>query len=134
MQQARARPFFTTKPAGQGAGLGLAMVYGLVKQLNGHISFQSRPQDGTRFDVYLPRAAQLVQPNAASSEPLLLPAVRLTVLLVDDNEPVRLVTERMLRQLGHHVVTAEYGAEALEKALAHRGVSTCWSPTSSCPG
>jgi signal transduction histidine kinase/CheY-like chemotaxis protein len=114
-------PFFTTKPIGQGTGLGLAMAYGLVKQLNGHISLRSRPQDGTRFDVYLPRSAQAVQPSAASSQQPVPSAAGLTVLLVDDNEQVRLVIGRMLRQLGHYVLSAENGADALAKALEHRG-------------
>jgi signal transduction histidine kinase/CheY-like chemotaxis protein len=114
-------PFFTTKPVGQGTGLGLAMAYGLVKQLNGHISLRSRPQRGSRFDIYLPRAVRVVQPTAATIEQSVPSMPRLTVLLVDDNEQVRVVTARMLSQLGHDVLSAENGAEALETARAHRG-------------
>jgi len=104
-------PFFTTKATG--TGLGLAMSYGIVKQLHGHISVRSQPLHGTTFDVYLPRARAAIV--AATSERLpARTARRLSILLVEDDKLVREVTSQMLQRLGHSVVSAENGAEALK--------------------
>jgi signal transduction histidine kinase/ActR/RegA family two-component response regulator len=109
-------PFFTTKGRA-GTGLGLAVSYGIVKQLNGHISVQSAPGRGTQFDVYWPRSSakllggpELLQP---SSDAL---SRALHVLLVEDDELVRTTALRMLEGLGHRVICAENGAEALRLA------------------
>jgi CheY-like chemotaxis protein len=113
-------PFFTTKGAGEGTGLGLAVTYGLVKQMQGHISLSSRKPGGTTFDVYWPRA----RPSAVRVEDRVaaLPDTRpLQVLLVDDDELVRSVTRQVLRSLGHTVLEAENGAAALEVAKRHPG-------------
>jgi signal transduction histidine kinase/CheY-like chemotaxis protein len=107
-------PFFTTKEAG--TGLGLAMSYGIVKQLQGHISVRSQPDHGTTFDVYLPRARAAIVESTSTGE-LPAPAARcLSILLVEDDKLVREVTEQMLRRLGHSVHSADNGAAALALA------------------
>jgi CheY-like chemotaxis protein len=105
-------PFFTTKEVGRGSGLGLATVHGVIEQSGGHISVESEPGAGTEFKVYLPRAFE--QPGDAELPPA--PPVehrRATILLVEDEPGVRLVLERMLRRMGHEVLTAAGADEAL---------------------
>ncbi|HKY80906.1 MAG TPA: ATP-binding protein [Sphingobium sp.] len=107
-------PFFSTKEVGRGTGLGLSMVHGLAAQLGGAFTLSSELGQGTRADLYLP-VAKGVQPLAiltASSHP---PAAgrKLSVLLVDDEELVRLGTAEMIRDFGHSVAEASGGAEAL---------------------
>ena len=107
-------PFFTTKEAGKGTGLGLSMVYGIVKQSQGHIWVYSEPGEGTTFKIYLPRydEAPLSLPSAAP-----LPEVAIggteTILLVEDEEDVREVVSRMLDQIGYRVLVAAGPAEAI---------------------
>ncbi|MCX6546176.1 MAG: ATP-binding protein [Acidobacteria bacterium] len=104
-------PFFTTKDRGQGAGLGLATVYGIVRQSGGHIWVYTQQGVGTTFKIFLPTAAspELPAPPAPvagaqdGSE---------TVLLVDDDEPVRELAGRVLRRYGYQVLTAGNAAEA----------------------
>ncbi len=105
-------PFFTTKAAG--TGLGLAVSYGIVKQLHGHISVRSETNRGTTFDVYWPRTQVTVaDPKPAQSQPL--PAApHLSILFVEDDTLVRKVTAKMLERLGHHVIIADSAAAALE--------------------
>jgi CheY-like chemotaxis protein len=107
-------PFFTTKETGKGTGLGLSMVFGFVKQSGGHINVYSEPGQGTTFRLYLPRdaAGATVAPAPAAA----LPAVggNETILLVDDNEPIRRAVRRQLSQLGYRVVEAGSAAAALE--------------------
>jgi signal transduction histidine kinase/CheY-like chemotaxis protein len=107
-------PFFTTKPAGSGTGLGLAMVYGIVTQAGGEVRVESEMGRGTRFELYLPRATsetQLprmtdpVQPARGGSE---------TLLLVEDDRNVRMLTASLLVEAGYHV----HEAESAEHALA----------------
>ena len=106
-------PFFTTKASGQGTGLGLATVYGIVKQSNGFVWVQSVPGEGTTISVYLPRAAGVAQ--AAEDE---APAVRHgdVVLLVEDEDGVRRVARRTLELHGYQVLEAVDGAQAVELA------------------
>jgi len=112
-------PFFTTKEQGKGTGLGLAMVFGIVKQHQGWIECRSEPDQGTTFDVYLPALP------AAALLPTALPAgdgVRgghETVLLVDDEEVVGRLGETILRRHGYQVLTAMDGLEALELYRRH---------------
>jgi two-component system, cell cycle sensor histidine kinase and response regulator CckA len=114
-EEARAHlfePFFTTKPRGQGTGLGLATVYGIVKQSGGHIRVESEPGRGTTFEMYFPQ----VEGRAVSVE---RPAVATTrgtetVLVVEDERPVREVTVRVLRSAGYRVLVAESGQAALD--------------------
>ncbi len=111
-------PFFTTKPVGQGTGLGLATVYGIVKQTGGFITVDSEVGRGTTFIIYLPRYR--ADPNAAVvSEPERLAAPRDvtgqdTILLVEDEEAVRSFAARALKLRGYNVLEAAGGEEALE--------------------
>lgn len=110
-------PFFTTKGVGQGTGLGLAMVYGLVHQNGGQIELTSTPGKGTTARVYLPIDPS-VQRSATgendSTAPLPLPAGGCeTILLVEDEEVVRLLTVELLQRLGYRVLVAARPSEAL---------------------
>jgi PAS domain S-box-containing protein len=105
-------PFFSTKPEGKGTGLGLSMVYGLVKQSGGHVKIYSEVGEGTTVKIYLPRslqaedhaAEQLAQPATGGHE---------TVLVVEDDEQVRLTVVDMLADLGYRVLRANDAASAL---------------------
>jgi len=120
--QARAfEPFFTTKEKGKGTGLGLATVYGIVKQSNGYITIDSEPGQGACIRIYLPRVEA---PTDATAEPHAAPAVhggRETVLVVEDQEDVRDLALEFLRSQGYAVLQASNGMEALEIAGRHRG-------------
>jgi two-component system cell cycle sensor histidine kinase/response regulator CckA len=107
-------PFFTTKPAGSGTGLGLATVYGIVKQSGGFVWAESRPGAGTTFTVSLPRLDRPIPPPATShpAERLPQPRVGGTVLVVEDEEGVRELTRRILEQEGCRVFDARSGDEA----------------------
>lgn len=113
-------PFFSTKETGRGTGLGLSMVHGLAGQLGGRFTITSAPGAGTRADLWLPVARGVTaqdKTDTGARRPAV--AVRpLAVLLVDDEELVRDGTAAMLRDLGHRVIEASGGAEALEKVQA----------------
>ena len=105
-------PFFTTKETGSGTGLGLATVYGIVKQIGGFIDVSSEPGHGTVFEIYFPAIeAGPVQAAAAHESPAA--KGQATILLVEDEDMVRHLTAGMLRKLGHTVVAAATPAEAL---------------------
>jgi two-component system cell cycle sensor histidine kinase/response regulator CckA len=107
-------PFFTTKDPGRGTGLGLSTVYGIVTQSGGRISVASSRGRGSTFTIDLPRVALATRADHAEPEPVVLSPVRaLTVLLVEDDPAVRGLTSRLLTGLGHSVVDASSGAEAL---------------------
>ncbi len=106
-------PFFTTKEMGKGTGLGLAMVYGIVKQHNGHITCYSEVGKGTTFRVYLPAIEGEVETDVEDSG--IMPAFGTeTVLLVDDEEFVRELGARILTKHGYTVLQAANGREALD--------------------
>ncbi|CAH2599046.1 Histidine kinase [Rhodovastum atsumiense] len=107
-------PFFTTKPVGKGTGLGLAMVFGFLKQSGGHAKIYSEPGEGTTIRLYLPRAIGAAPAGLARTEaPAELPRGSATVLLVEDEAPVREITAAMLRDLGYRVLEAADGEQAL---------------------
>jgi two-component system, cell cycle sensor histidine kinase and response regulator CckA len=115
VQQHLFEPFFTTKEAGKGTGLGLATVYGIVKQSGGDIVVFSEPGFGASFAIYLPRIP-LVAPGAGAAtnpDDEIVKAGGETVLLVEDEETVRRLTARMLRSLGYVVLEAADPVEAL---------------------
>ncbi len=107
-------PFFSTKPLGQGTGLGLSMVHGLVAQLGGAFALVSAPGEGTTASLYLP-VAESVAPltDADRADGATLADRPLSILLVDDEDLVRNGTADMLRDLGHTVTEASGGPEAL---------------------
>ena len=105
-------PFFTTKETGKGTGLGLATVYGIIKQHNGMINVYSEPDQGTVFKLYWPASQTNPEPTEAA------PSVPATggaemILLVEDEETVRFMTRTILERAGYTVLTAENGAEAV---------------------
>jgi PAS domain S-box-containing protein len=110
-------PFFTTKSAGQGTGLGLSMVYGIVKQSQGYVWAYSEPGQGSVFKIYLPSRSGTLLPAARNSSPGLA-AKGETILVVEDEAPVRYMMTRALREAGYRVLEAGNGAEAL--ALVER--------------
>jgi PAS domain S-box-containing protein len=108
-------PFFTTKPQGEGTGLGLAQVYGIVKQHDGYITMETELGQGTTFYVYLP-TCQVEQEEVSHGEAsAVVPEGRgETILLAEDNPGMRQVGQEILEGLGYHVLTAVNGREALE--------------------
>lgn len=105
-------PFFTTKEKGRGTGLGLATVYGVVRQCQGWIRVQSTPGTGSRFEVYLPRAEAMAVTEIALPAPAGGGAE--TVLVVEDEEAIRRLMRTCLEQRGYQVQVARDGAEALQ--------------------
>jgi PAS domain S-box-containing protein len=107
-------PFYTTKEPGKGTGLGLAMVYGIVKQHGGYITCYSEPEMGTTFKIYLP-VIEEVGPGSEQVSEQETPLVGTeTILLVDDEKPIRELGEKLLSRSGYQVLTAGSGNEALE--------------------
>ena len=108
-------PFYTTKPIGQGTGLGLSQVYGFVKQSGGHVKLYSEVGQGTTVKIYLPRIAR--QADEPEDEPITAPPTGSkdeVVLVVEDDDDVRLFTTESLRELGFTVVQAQDAPSALE--------------------
>ena len=114
-------PFFTTKGPRKGTGLGLAMVYGIVRQSGGNIWVYSEPGQGTTFKIYLPRIEEAIEPVHGGSP--LTPPVRgrETVLLVEDEDAVRDLARDILQPRGYTVLEARHGAEALRISEQHPG-------------
>jgi PAS domain S-box-containing protein len=114
-------PFFTTKPKGRGTGLGLATVYGIVKQSEGYILVESEPGSGTTFELYLPRVvAEVTEVEAAPPDREMRPRGSETVLVVEDDPLVREVTVRSLRTGGYRVLVAADGRDALDVAAGEQ--------------
>src|SRR5207248_5131016 len=114
-------PFFTTKEKGKGTGLGLATVYGVVKQSAGYIWVYSEPGQGTAFKIYLPRVREKADPAGRGPAPAAPLGGSETVLLVEDDEMVRNLTSRTLTNRGYSLLVASNGVEALRQAETHRG-------------
>jgi two-component system, cell cycle sensor histidine kinase and response regulator CckA len=115
-------PFFTTKGQGEGTGLGLAMVYGIIKQSRGHVWVASKQNQGTTFTIYLPQVV------AAAQAPTVQPTVALTtvgggetILLVDDEEALRSAARRALVRAGYRVIPAVDGPDALRVYMENTG-------------
>ena len=123
-------PFFTTKGIGKGTGLGLSTVYGIVEQNGGTISVASRPGAGSRFEIRLPT----VEPPAPGEDdrpPVESAATNpsATILVVEDEAPVRSLMEKILRRRGYHVLTADDAPQPSTCGMAWGSASTCCSPT-----
>lgn len=114
-------PFFTTKPIGQGTGLGLSTVYGIVKQSGGFVWVYSEPGEGSVFKVYLPEA-RTSRVAEAPPQPIMPPlGGSETILVIEDEDIVRNLASRGLRDHGYTVVEAENGTEALHYVQEHPG-------------
>ena len=114
-------PFYTTKEAGRGTGLGLATCYGIVKQHRGHIAVYSEPGRGTIFKVYLPRVLEQAAPPEERPEAGATVIGDETILVVEDYGTLRFMAREVLGSLGYRVLIAADGEEALEVARAHGG-------------
>ena len=114
-------PFFTTKEMGKGTGLGLAMVYGIIKQHDGFIDVSSKPGKGSTFEIYLP----LIQSEIESVQPEVPAPVRggnETILLAEDDQDVRASTKEILERFGYAVIEAVNGEEAVQRFLENQAV------------
>jgi signal transduction histidine kinase/CheY-like chemotaxis protein len=123
-EQTRARifePFFTTKELGKGTGLGLATVYGVVKQSGGYIWVDSVPGQGTRFEIFLPQCLEAVK-LPIENEPTAICAPGIgTVLLAEDEDAVRELASEFLRSSGYEVIVGKDGLDALDAAEQNPG-------------
>ena len=115
-------PFFTTKEVGSGTGLGLSTVYGIIQQSGGHIEVSSVPGQGTTFTVYLPRASAVEgSAGLALVDASSVPRGTETILLVEDEAPVRNLARHILTRLGYKVLVASDGIEAIEVQAGYDG-------------
>jgi CheY-like chemotaxis protein len=112
-------PFFTTKEVGQGTGLGLSTVYGIIRQAGGAISVSSEPGSGAVFKIYLPKTEELPEP-APPAGGAYKPDGAHTILLVEDEPGVRRMVRQALRRQGYTVLEAASAAEALQLCQRHR--------------
>jgi len=108
-------PFFTTKEVGKGTGLGLATVYGIVKQHEGWVEVNSQPGAGTTFEVFLPASREIAKPVVEKADPLTpIAGGKETLLIVEDEPVLREMAQLILQERGYHVLIAGNGREALE--------------------
>jgi two-component system, cell cycle sensor histidine kinase and response regulator CckA len=107
-------PFFTTKEVGNGTGLGLATVYGIVQRLGGHIEVESRPNQGTQFRIYLPETQAEPDISAVTASPPSPASGHETILLAEDEIGIRAMTRAYLEGLGYRVLEATDGSEAVK--------------------
>lgn len=114
-------PFFTTKEVGKGTGLGLATIYGIVKQNNGLIDVASEPDKGTTFSIYLPRFKGSEEPATPRTATSSFNRGNETVLLVEDEPAILAMTTEILTQLGYAVLQAPTPTEALRIGCEHKG-------------
>ncbi len=115
-------PFFTTKKLGEGTGLGLATVYGIVTQNNGFINVYSEPHKGTTFRIYLARHAEQPAQAEPESPEKLSPAQGETVLMVEDEEAILKLIAKILTKLGYVVLTSNSSVQAVDLVKGHSGV------------
>lgn len=113
-------PFFTTKDIGKGTGLGLATVYGVVKQSGGYVWVDSTPGLGSSFEIFLPRVEESVTENAPAAAPAHTLRGGETVLLVEDAGPLRKLARTFLEDRGFEILAAADGQEALRLAALHK--------------
>ena len=118
-------PFFTTKERGKGTGLGLATVYGIVKQTGGDIWVYSEPGAGTTFKLYFPKVAEAIAGAGHSPTVEVQPASGDTVLVVEDEKAVRDLTVRMLQRMGYKVLSAASGQRRSKSAAITAEKSRC---------
>jgi len=114
-------PFFTTKEKGVGTGLGLATVYGIVKQHQGHVVVQSQQQRGTTFKIYLPLVEEFLESNSVTTANEIQLGGSETILVVEDEETVRPLTCEALELLGYHVLSAHESELAVTISDGHAG-------------
>jgi PAS domain S-box-containing protein len=114
-------PFFTTKETGKGTGLGLATVYGIIKQHNGYITVDSKPGDGAIFHIYLPKANMKVNPEEDATA--IITTGDETVLIAEDNEEVRYFMREALQQHGYKIIEASDGEDAIDKFKQHLNIN-----------
>ena len=107
-------PFFTTKEKGKGTGLGLSTVVGVIKQHNGSIDCESQPGHGTTFKIYLPAISKKEAASESTTKETAPKGGTETILVVDDEQSVRVMIERMLSRVGYKLLTACNGKEALD--------------------
>jgi len=115
-------PFFTTKEVGKGTGLGMAIIYGIVKQHNGFINVYSEPGHGTTFRIYLPMDEKTISFRTAKAEPVTPVGGNETVLVAEDDPNVCVLVAKVLESHGYNVILAEDGVEAVEKFKAHQDI------------
>src|SRR5208283_1354538 len=113
-------PFFTTKEVGKGTGLGLAMVYGIVKQSGGYVYCESAVGAGTTFTMFFPRVHEMLSAGLEDVEARMPMGGSETILLAEDEEAVRRFTRAILERYGYRVIEAASGAEALAALTASR--------------
>jgi CheY-like chemotaxis protein len=121
VQQRLFEPFYTTKGAGKGTGLGLATVHGIVKQLGGDVYVYSEVGHGTTFKVYFPYLTATPETVAVAPEPREAPRGSETILLAEDDDALRSLGARVLGAFGYKVLVARTGAEALRIVASHDG-------------
>jgi len=114
-------PFFTTKEQGKGTGLGLATVYGIVKQSGGYVWVYSEAGHGTTFNIYLPRAVEKIVEKDPPGVPPKSAGGSETILVAEDEEMVRSLTRQILEESGYTVLEAPHGMEALQIAERYKG-------------
>ncbi len=114
-------PFFTTKDVGKGTGLGLATVYGIVKQSGGNIEVYSKEGQGTTFKIYLPRAEEVAPTSVRQEVRAEIPSGSETILLVEDDRGVRELARRVLHRQGYTLLEARNGEEAWQLSTRHPG-------------
>ncbi len=113
-------PFFTTKETGKGTGLGLATVYGVVKQHSGFVQAYSEPGHGTTFRIYFPASQAAIETSPLKEMEHAVPRGQETILIAEDHEGLREIARETLTQLGYQLVMAADGEEAVEKFRAQR--------------